>query len=360
MKRWAMVVLVAACGGESDDVCNIDGKMCKKLSSWELFDDIASQTPAPGVFPYSLTTPLFSDYTVKDRFLRLPEGTTATWQADDPLSLPVGSVLVKTFSYLHDRRDPAAGRTLLETRILVHGETGWHGASYVFGGKTDDAELAIAGDIIAASWIHDDGATRTNDYVVPNQNQCKLCHEEHDEIVTPVGPKVRHMEPEQLAAMVDAGAVVDAPPRDQWPHAIVASDPASGTLDERARAWLDINCGFCHNPRGAARTSGLYLDHAETDPAKLGVCKPPVATGRGSGGLQYDIVPGQPDQSILVYRMESTEPDIRMPELGRNLVYAEGVALIREWIAAMPGACGGPAASAEREPGAQPLGHVAQ
>jgi hypothetical protein len=69
------------------------------------------------------------------------------------------------------------------------------------------------------------------------------------------------------------------------------------------------------------------------------MCKAPVATGRGSGGLTYDIVPGQPDASILVYRINSTEPEIRMPELGRNLIHAEGLALIREWIAAMPGDC---------------------
>lgn len=341
MKKLALLALLTGCGGGDDEVCAIDGKMCSKLSSWQLFDDIATQTPAAGVIAYDLTTPLFSDYTVKDRFVRLPDGAAATWSADDPLSLPVGSVLVKTFSYLHDRRDPAAGRTLLETRVLVHGETGWHGSSYIYGKATDDARLAIAGGIVDAKWIHDDGSARTNDYVVPNQNQCKLCHAEHDDVVTPIGPKVRHLQPDRVQALIDAGALVDAPPRDQWPRAFTAFDAGTGTLDERARAWLDINCGFCHNPRGAARTSGLYLDHAETDPAKLGVCKAPVATGRGSGNLQYDIVPGDPSASILIYRMESTEPEIRMPELGRNLVHDEAVALLREWIASMAGTCAG-------------------
>jgi uncharacterized repeat protein (TIGR03806 family) len=339
VNRAAVLVLVAACGGGGDEVCALDGKMCSHLSSWQLFDDIAAQTPAAGVIPYDLTTPLFSDYTTKDRFVRLPPGATATWSVDDPLGLPVGSVLVKTFSYLEDRRNPTGPRTLLETRVLVHGETGWHGSSYVYGNDRDDAKLAIAGALVPAEWIHDDGSARTNQYVVPNQNQCKLCHAEHDEILTPVGPKVRHLQPDRVQALIDGGALVDAPPRDQWPRAISAFDSASGTLDERARAWLDINCGFCHNPRGAARTSGLYLDYAETDPAKLGLCKAPVATGRGSGNLQYDIVPGLPDQSILIFRMQSTEPEIRMPELGRNLVHEEGVALIREWITAMPGAC---------------------
>jgi hypothetical protein len=119
----------------------------------------------------------------------------------------------------------------------------------------------------------------------------------------------------------------------------VATDPSTGSLDARARGWLDINCSFCHNPTGMARTSGLFLDIGQTEPAKLGVCKPPVATGRGSGGRAYDIIPGAPDASIMMYRVESTEPEIKMPELGRNLVYDEGAALIREWITAMPGGC---------------------
>jgi len=343
VKRLAVLLLAVGCGGsDGPEDCAIDGTMCKHLSSWGLFDDIAEQQPAANVLPYALTTPLFSEYATKDRFVRLPDGQTATWSDADALDLPVGSVLVKTFSYLHDRRDPSLGRNLIETRVLVHGETGWHGGAYMYNGKTDDAELAIAGGLVDTSWIHDDGTERTNKYVVPNQNQCKLCHAEHDDILTPVGPKVRHLEPDRVQAMIDAGALAGAPPRDQWPHSINAFDTAAGSLDERARAWLDINCSYCHNATGAARTSGLFLDSAETDLAKVGICKAPVATGRGSGNLQYDIVPGNPDASILIYRIESTEPEIRMPELGRNLVFAEGAALMREWITSMTGGCTGP------------------
>lgn len=53
----------------------------------------------------------------------------------------------------------------------------------------------------------------------------------------------------------------------------------------------------------------------------------------------YDIYPGRPDESILLYRMEHTEPSIAMPELGRSTVHREGVELIRGWIAALPGDC---------------------
>jgi uncharacterized repeat protein (TIGR03806 family) len=332
------LALAAACG--DNDVCDPAGAMCERLSYYGFFDDVATQAPAAGVFRYDLNTPLFSDYATKHRFLVLPPGGVATWRDADALDMPVGTVLVKTFGTLHDRRDPAQGERLLETRLLIHGTAGWHGAAYVYDGDGHDAKLAEAGTVIDTSWIHDDGTPRTNPYVVPNANQCKNCHAEHDEVVSLLGPKARHINHDgQLEALVASGQLVGAPPADAWPKDPVATDPATGDLDAWARAFLDINCGHCHNPSGAARTSGLYLDAAETDLAKLGVCKAPVATGRGSGGLAYDIVPGEPDASIMIYRLSSTEPEIKMPELGRNLVYDEGVALIRAWITSMAGGC---------------------
>jgi hypothetical protein len=76
-----------------------------------------------------------------------------------------------------------------------------------------------------------------------------------------------------------------------------------------------------------------------TDPYRLGACKTPVATGKAASDLSYDVVPGQPDASILVYRMEATTPSIMMPEIGRSVVHTEAVAVVRDWISAMPGSC---------------------
>jgi uncharacterized repeat protein (TIGR03806 family) len=345
--RVGVFVALAACSGGGEP-CKLpmgelgvdpSGTMCNKLSTYGWFDDLASQTPADGVFAYEVRTPLFADYATKDRFLWLPPGAQMTWSDTDSFDMPVGSVMIKTFSYLHDRRDPSAGRELLETRLLIHGDDGWYGAAYVYDG--DDATLKVAGSVIDASWIHDDGSERTNTYVVPNKNQCKDCHAEKAEhVISPIGPKARHLNTDgQLEALIARGWLAGAPAPEMWPQTPVATDPSTGSLDARARGWLDINCSFCHNPTGMARTSGLFLDIGQTEPAKFGVCKPPVATGRGSGGRAYDIIPGAPDASIMMYRVESTEPEIKMPELGRNLVYDEGAALIREWITAMPGGC---------------------
>lgn len=312
MRRAALVLALAACGdnaGGAEAPCELDGTFCERLSSYPVLADAIS---------YEINTPLFSDYTVKERAIYLPPGTQMTWSDTDAFALPVGAAVIKTFSYPPRR---------LETRLLVKTATGWTGASYVHDG--DDAKLALAGAQLEVEWGR---------YQVPNKNQCKSCHAEHDDQIDLIGPKARHLNRgDQLQRFIDAGLLAGAPPADTWPRAPVATDPATGSLDARARAWLDINCAFCHNARGGtARTSGLYLDLDQPAP---GVCKPPVAAGRGSGGRAYAVVPGAPDASFLVYRIESTEPDIKMPELGRNLVDAEGVALIREWITAMPGSC---------------------
>ena len=96
-----------------------------------------------------------------------------------------------------------------------------------------------------------------------------------------------------------------------------------------------INCGHCHAPEGSASNSGLYLHLLETREKQLGVYKGPVATGRGSGGLDYSIVPGHPDESILLYRMISDAPDIMMPESGRSVMHKEAVDIIYQWIEEM-------------------------
>jgi hypothetical protein len=73
----------------------------------------------------------------------------------------------------------------------------------------------------------------------------------------------------------------------------------------------------------------------QDDRSKLGLWKSPIAAGHGSGGREYDIVPGKPDESILVYRLESTDPSVTMPNVAKRLVPEEAVELVREWIEGM-------------------------
>ena len=160
-------------------------------------------------------------------------------------------------------------------------------------------------------------------------------------------PKARHLNRDfayadgtanQLARWTQVGYLTGAPAPAAAPRNADWLD-SSQPLDARARAYLDINCGHCHNPKGPGNTSGLWLDAATREPLRLGRCKLPIAAGHGTGGHRFGIMPGQPDESILLYRMISTDPGVMMPELGRSLVHTEGVDLIRQWIAEQEGKC---------------------
>jgi mono/diheme cytochrome c family protein len=119
----------------------------------------------------------------------------------------------------------------------------------------------------------------------------------------------------------------------------VWNEPATGSLDERARAYLDMNCAHCHSPAGKAAASGLFLNRDLPLSVTTGLCKPPVAAGRGAGGFLLDIVPGRPEDSILLHRLNQTDGASKMPQLGKSVVHDEGVELIRAWIQSIPGEC---------------------
>ncbi len=317
------------------------------LSEYGFFaGNIADQKPTEGVVPYRLNTPLFSDYAEKLRFVKLPAGATVSYNATEVLDFPVGTTIIKTFYYPNDFRDAAKGRRLLETRLLVRNESGWKALEYVWNDDQTDAVLEVAGDRKPVAFIDAEGRKREQEYIIPNLNQCKSCHN-RNEVMTPIGPSARQLNgdltydngPEnQLIHWQKAGMLTNLPAFTNVPRAPVWNDPATGSLDARARAYLDINCAHCHRPDGPASTSGLNLSVHEQHATAWGLQKTPVAAGRGSGNRRYDIVPGHPDESILLYRMESTDPGVMMPEVARKVPHREGIALVRDWIKSLPDA----------------------
>ena len=313
----------------------------EKLSEYDFFEgNIALQLPKDGLIPYQLNTPLFSDYAEKLRFVKVPEGEKIAFQAETVFDFPIGTVLVKTFYYPLDFRKPEKGRTLVETRLLVREATAWKALTYIWNEAQTEAFLEVAGDTKKISWVNPNGKKVQLDYVIPNLNQCKGCHNK-DEKLMPIGPAARQLnghfqyasgEQHQLSYWYEKGILQDMPDLANIPKTPIWNDATSGSLDARARAWLDMNCAHCHSATGPAKTSGLFLDWKESNPTKLGIWKTPVAAGKGSGGLKYSIVPQKPEASILWYRIQSTDPAEMMPELGRKMAHQEGVALIKEWI----------------------------
>lgn len=315
------------------------------LSQYGFFsEDISALNPAEGVIPYELSTPLFTDYAYKARFVKLPDGATVPYNAEEVLNFPVGTTIIKTFYYPNDARKPEKGRRLIETRLLIHEEAGWKALAYHWNQDQTDAVLEVAGGTADIKWVNEQGQKQKFTYQMPNLNQCKGCHS-WDGAIRPIGPSARQLNgtldygtgrENQLTHWAANGLLAGLPDdHTEIPKIAVWNDPTTGSVEDRARAWLDINCAHCHNPHGPASTSGFFLDIAQEDPAVYGVFKSPVAAGRGSGNRAFDIHPGKPDESIIVYRIDSSDPGIMMPEVGRVLIHEEGVALIREWIEGM-------------------------
>jgi uncharacterized repeat protein (TIGR03806 family) len=365
--------LAAGCGGSSGDdmpdaapsipvQVDLDAPPPTQLSAYHLF----TWSGATGfafndrVVPYDVNTALFSDYALKQRAIYIPDGAAATFDPEQPLGLPDGSVIVKTFYYPADLRAPADNLRLIETRLLVRHRDGWHPLPYIWDAEQRDAVLTPAGEVRAISFIDTDGAPQVAQYLIPQRNQCESCHAQSaaplpNQLVL-IGVKARHLNRKydyggsvgarnQLDHLAELGMLTGAPAAATLPASFDfrpietggSAALAGAELDAAARAYLDINCAHCHNPRGIqGMTSQLYLNHDNTEAFHLGVCKRPGSAGTGTGGFMFDIVPGDPDMSILYFRTHTSQVGAMMPLLGRSLTHTRGAELLHAWIAAMP------------------------
>ncbi len=361
----ALVISALALAGCEQSVNHFDrDNTPATLSSWGILDSNGT-TLAIHVdsTPYDLNSPLFTDYAHKLRTLYLPEGTAAVVKGDR-IEFPVGSIITKTFYYPKGASDGEVVKTndsylidgsslnladvqLIETRLLVKQADGWQALPYVWNADQSDATLEIAGDVQAKTLVDGNNKQRFA-YVVPDANQCGGCHapDHTSASIMPIGPKPSNLNGEfsyasglenQLTYWFNKGLLQETIEPTQT--LAIYEDGARDQLDLRARSYLDANCAHCHNPKGAADTSGLMLHIEETDMRAIGLCKPPVAAGRGAGSRPFSLFASHPDKSIMVYRMQSDDPGEMMPEIGRSLQHKEGVALIADWIGNMDPVC---------------------
>lgn len=360
----------ALCSSTSDEV-NWDALLeenCHNLSDYNLFsnpEDPTSEPNSPGI-PYEMNTQLFTDYASKYRFVFVPPNTKATYSEHEVMDLPVGSVLVKTFTVPKNTSNREGVEHVMETRLLIHRALGWEAVPYYWSSESN-AQYLSYGASIPVSTTHK-GKKLSFNYGVPTKNECTNCHainpirqDENDlrsAIFKPIGPKARYLNwdmdygsgeiKNQLVKWTEAG-ILEGAPADKSTIATAAhfSDSVdiqslmSDELNLAARSYLDINCAHCHRSNltlteadysGPAGDSGLRVEFNrdfDSDTRSFGVCKRAVASG--ADGYPLDVIPGRSDVSFLAHRMEVVGGNM-MPELGRATVHTEGVELIKAWI----------------------------
>ncbi|MFD2203957.1 SO2930 family diheme c-type cytochrome [Shivajiella indica] len=346
MDLWDESQIVALEAPEIDlSSLNFEDIPYKKLSEYGFFKGkLNALEPAGGVLIYEPSSSLFTDYAFKTRFIWMPVGSSAKILEDKEgtMEFPDHTIIIKNFYYPIDFSNPEGTKRILETRLLVKKDGIWDAYPYVWKDDQSDAEYKVVGAEKNVHWIDQKGDLQVINYIVPNKNQCKNCHNIH-EVMAPIGVKAKHLNHDfdfghetinQLVKWENSGYLSGINDPTAYPSMVNYNNP-SVDLNLRALAYLDINCGHCHREQGPASTSGLFLTYEERDSLKLGVNKTPVAAGFGAGSFKYDIVPGKADHSILTYRMGTNLVGAAMPEIGRVTIHKEGLQLIKDWINSM-------------------------
>lgn len=264
----------------------------------------------------------------------MPPGTKIGWKDKERWDFPLGTILIKTFAYPIDARDPAKGERLIETRLLVHegGPPGWVSHTYVWDEAQSKAERKIVGATIPLSWIDEKGEARENDYAVPNTNVCQECHGKFG-ITNTLGGRTRQMNRDhdygkgkenQIDHLASLGLFDVAPSAMKERETMIP--PLRQRAGLRLRARLPgRQLQSLSRRRWPGQGHGLLARLARTDPVKgnptdWGVCKVPASAGGGTCGLGFDVVPGHADQSIVVRRTSSLDAKEAMPPVGHRLI----------------------------------------
>ena len=305
------------------------------LSDTGLFTDTGTLEPAPGVIPYDLISPLWSDGAAKLRWIALPGLETIGFNPNREFAFPIGTVLIKHF----ELPTPGGGSRRVETRVMLHQTTGWIGYTYRWNALETDAEILL--DTLDEDFTVDHGGgSEVQTWTYPSPANCLTCHAAAEGRI--LGVRTRQLNRDfaydvgmsqvvenQLAAW-DCLGLFDEPIQtpDNY-HAYV--DPADGLASDqdRARAYLATNCAFCHQADIAAPVAlDMRFDALAQDMSLIGEV-PQDDLGVG-GALRID--PGSKETSTLWLRMGSTDPGVRMPKIGSTRVDAEGLDALGDWI----------------------------
>src|SRR5262249_17577659 len=204
----------------------------------------------------------FSDYASKYRFVWMPRGASAEYRDDAAFEFPIGTILVKTFAFPVDGRST---ERLIETRLLVRTKSEWKPLSYIWNEAQSEAALEIVPDPAKIRFTSAPGRLREFTYMIPNANECHECHD-NNKVLLPIGPKAGNLnrsyeyadgKENQLERWARVGYLSGLAAASARPRAAKWDDASTGSLDERARAYLDNNCAHCHQPGGQAGYTGV-------------------------------------------------------------------------------------------------------
>lgn len=120
-------------------------------------------------------------------------------------------------------------------------------------------------------------------------------------------------------------------------------DNPEGSVNDKARSYLHVNCSMCHRkPGNNFGVAGPAPDdfRATIPFDEMGICDA-NPTGGAAAGLMMDLdkakllAPGDPENSVFWRRMRS-RPNFQMPPIGTKNVDELGTDLLKTWVESIP------------------------
>lgn len=315
----AIALFCFSCSEEDNmtpvEVPEVVAEFRANLTELNLFTgNLSELNITPKAFVYNLSTTLFSDYAHKQRIIALPNDAKMEYNGDGLPVFPEGTLIAKTFYYNNDERDLSLGRRIIETRVLIKTNGEWQSGDYRWNDSQTEATLDLEGGSVPVSWIDAEGNTNSTNYTIPSDAQCITCHSSYERL-TPIGPKLRNLNFEingtnqlqqfindqKLEGLTSTASVNSLP---NWEN-------SSESLENRARAYLAINCAHCHTPGG-------FCDEQST--LNLSYDTP----FENSSILER--------QNSIYSRISTYQPGISMPFIGTSLLHEEGVELVQTYL----------------------------
>lgn len=316
-----------------------------KLSETGLFSAVAKHDMAPGVIPYSVNAPLWSDGSLKERFIAIPEDGHAEFtQNGKSWNFPDGTVLVKSFA-LEMQPGDSKSRRWIETRLMTRQEKEWIGYSYEWNDEQTDAVLVDAKGKdreFSLSPADQPGARRSQSWHFPSRAECMVCHSRAANFV--LGLQTEQLNRDQtygdrtdnqlrtlahIGVIRTGGKQADLPnPAEDYP-AFVDPYDAKAPLEHRVRAYLHANCANCHQWAGGGNAAIDLLSRTTLENTKL-IDVPPLHNHFDIADARL-IAPGAPQRSVLLHRLRLRGRG-QMPPLASSVVDEPATHLLEEWI----------------------------
>ncbi|MCW1921399.1 PQQ-dependent sugar dehydrogenase [Luteolibacter arcticus] len=307
-----------------------------KLSETGLFTSVANLTPAPGLVPYSVNLPFWSDHAIKQRWFTVPSPTaTFTWSEDGPWSLPTGSIWVKHFDMEMQRGVPASKKRI-ETRVLVKNAAGAYGVSYRWNEAQNEADLVEDGGVSFPLAITEGVNSVPQTWRIPARGECMICHTPQAGHALSFNTRQLNLESDmaghtgnQLSTLFGQGYLASNPGSPNFLPRHLRPDESAYSLEARVRSYLAVNCSYCHKEGGTG--NGEWDGSPELTMEETGLING-NATNNGGSPANKLVVPGDTTHSIVLNRIAETNGFTRMPPLGTNVIDTANVSLLTNWI----------------------------